>query len=105
MEDPTGHNGQEKEWKADNERLQTGCDAADNLSYIHQDAATFGGRHAADKNRSAVWSRSRSASSRSGVDAQENGGAGYRVANPDVMDCDVAAAFDHVSHHRLSQKQ
>ena len=36
------------------------------------------------------------------MDAQENGGAGYRVANPIfVMDYDVAAAFDHVSHHEI----
>ena len=72
--------------ECDDERLQTDCDAADILRYILQDAATVGERHPADKNWSPVWSRSRSSSSRSGVDAQENGGAGYRVANPDFRD-------------------
>ena len=63
MEDPTVHNGQEKEWKADSERLQTDCDVADNLPYILQDVAAIGGRHAADKKWSPVWSSSRSSSS------------------------------------------
>ena len=52
-----------KEWTAGNERFQTDCDVADNLPYILQDAAAIGGRHAAGKNWSPVWTRPRSSSS------------------------------------------
>ena len=60
--------GQEKEREIDNARFPTDCDVADYLPNIFQDAAATRGRDTAVKE----WS----SSSRSGVDAQENGGTG-----------------------------
>ena len=97
MENTGGHDGEEKELKIDDERFQTDCDAPHFISKLLKDSETTGGRcgpqygHVPGRQaHEVVWILRRM--------IQQATEWQFPVL---VMDCDVAAAFGHVSHHEI----